>query len=97
MILIHVNNSISSTWVEILKHLDDPSTILNRARGWLKPTGFLIATTPNARSLHRRVGVYMGLLNGLNDLSETDRALEISVITIWLLSAYYLRAAALRS
>src|SRR5262249_38542662 len=33
----------------------------------------LIATTPNARSLHRRVGVYMGLLEDINGLSANDR------------------------
>ena len=58
----------------MLKHLDDPVALLRRSRKWLAPGGgLLIATTPNARSLHRRVGVYMGLLHDLTDLSETDR------------------------
>jgi 2-polyprenyl-3-methyl-5-hydroxy-6-metoxy-1,4-benzoquinol methylase len=58
----------------MLKHLEDPTVLLKRARGWLKPDGLLIATTPNARSLHRRVGVNMGMLADLADLSDTDRA-----------------------
>lgn len=57
----------------MLKHMEDPVALLARARPWLKPEGTLIATTPNARSLHRRVGVYMGLLEDLNGLSETDK------------------------
>jgi len=57
----------------MLKHLDDPVALLLRARSWLKPDGLLIATTPNARSLHRRVGVHMGMLKDLSSLSETDK------------------------
>jgi 2-polyprenyl-3-methyl-5-hydroxy-6-metoxy-1,4-benzoquinol methylase len=49
----------------MLKHLDDPVALLRRSREWLSPKGRLIATTPNARSLHRRVGVYMGFCRTL--------------------------------
>lgn len=57
----------------MLKHLEDPVALLRRSREWLNPGGQLIATTPNARSLHRRVGVYMGLLADLSGLSKTDQ------------------------
>jgi 2-polyprenyl-3-methyl-5-hydroxy-6-metoxy-1,4-benzoquinol methylase len=57
----------------MLKHLDDPVRLLQRSRAWLKNGGLLIATTPNARSLHRRIGVYMNLLKDLTDLSQTDK------------------------
>jgi 2-polyprenyl-3-methyl-5-hydroxy-6-metoxy-1,4-benzoquinol methylase len=57
----------------MLKHLDDPSALLSRSKAWLKPNGLLIATTPNARSLHRRVGLHMGLLSDLSELSPTDK------------------------
>jgi 2-polyprenyl-3-methyl-5-hydroxy-6-metoxy-1,4-benzoquinol methylase len=57
----------------MLKHLDDPVRLLQRSRAWLKNGGLLIATTPNARSLHRRIGVYMKLLKDLTDLSPTDK------------------------
>jgi SAM-dependent methyltransferase len=56
----------------MLKHLDDPIALLRRSLSWLKPGGLLIATTPNARSLHRRIGVAMGLLDNLGALSPTD-------------------------
>jgi 2-polyprenyl-3-methyl-5-hydroxy-6-metoxy-1,4-benzoquinol methylase len=58
----------------MLKHLDNPGDLLRIAKGWLKPDGILTATTPNANSLHRRVGVHMGMLKDLTDLSETDNA-----------------------
>jgi SAM-dependent methyltransferase len=57
----------------ILKHLDDPVALLQRSHAWLKPPAVLIATTPNAKSLHRRIGVCMGLLSDLEALSPTDR------------------------
>lgn len=56
----------------MLKHLDDPVAFLKRSRAWLAQNGLLIATTPNARSLHRRIGVYMKMLDNLFDLSATD-------------------------
>jgi 2-polyprenyl-3-methyl-5-hydroxy-6-metoxy-1,4-benzoquinol methylase len=56
----------------VLKHLADPDALLRRIRGWMTDGSVLITTTPNARSLHRRVGVHMGMLAHLNALSETD-------------------------
>jgi SAM-dependent methyltransferase len=56
----------------MLKHLEDPVSFLNKSHRWLKPGGRLIATTPNPKSLHRRVGVEMGLLPDLESLTPTD-------------------------
>jgi 2-polyprenyl-3-methyl-5-hydroxy-6-metoxy-1,4-benzoquinol methylase len=56
----------------MLKHLEDPISFLEKSRGWLGPGGRLIATTPNPKSLHRRVGVKMGLLPDLETLTPTD-------------------------
>jgi 2-polyprenyl-3-methyl-5-hydroxy-6-metoxy-1,4-benzoquinol methylase len=56
----------------VLKHLPDPDALLRRIRGWMTDDSVLITTTPNARSLHRRIGVHMGLLEDLDALSETD-------------------------
>jgi SAM-dependent methyltransferase len=56
----------------MLKHLEQPAVFLRRSRTWLDRGGRLIATTPNPKSLHRRVGMAMGLLGALDALSPTD-------------------------
>jgi 2-polyprenyl-3-methyl-5-hydroxy-6-metoxy-1,4-benzoquinol methylase len=55
-----------------LEHLDDPVGLLHTIREWIEPNGRLHLVVPNAQSLHRRLGTYMGLLNSPNDLSERD-------------------------
>lgn len=57
----------------VLEHLDDPVQVLRRSLGWLKTDGIAIFTVPSATSLHRRIGVNLGLLNRVYDLSEQDR------------------------
>ena len=39
----------------------DDLAFVKLARTWLKPDGVVLASTPNARSFHRRLGAYMGL------------------------------------
>lgn len=56
----------------VLEHLVDPVEVLRRTRGWLKEDGRLIAVVPNADSLHRRLGVKMGLLEAVTTLNEQD-------------------------
>jgi 2-polyprenyl-3-methyl-5-hydroxy-6-metoxy-1,4-benzoquinol methylase len=45
----------------LLHHLADPAAVLSRARSWAAPGGRLFVTVPNMLSLHRRLGVAMGL------------------------------------
>lgn len=59
-----------------LEHVENPILILRRARSWLKPEGRIHIIVPNAKSLHRRVGVYMGILQSIYDFSESDKLLE---------------------
>lgn len=59
--------------VNILEHVDDPVDLLRKARLWTNPGGRIIILVPNAWSLHRRVGVRMGLLADVHDLNDTDR------------------------
>lgn len=56
----------------VLEHVDDPRSLLVRARSWLSPDGVLLAGVPNARSLHRQAAVILGLLEDERQLNETD-------------------------
>jgi len=56
----------------VLEHLDDPVSVMRRTRSWLRPDGIAIFTVPSSTSLHRRIGVQLGILRKNNDLSEQD-------------------------
>jgi 2-polyprenyl-3-methyl-5-hydroxy-6-metoxy-1,4-benzoquinol methylase len=56
----------------VLEHVNDPVAVLQHARKWLAPGGRIIVAVPNATSLHRRLGVKMGLLKTVYDFSERD-------------------------
>jgi len=56
-----------------LEHVLDPVGVLTRAAGWLSPRGRLHVMVPNADSLHRYVGVSMGILESRTSLSDADR------------------------
>ena len=58
----------------VLEHVFDPRLVLSRVRGWLCPGGRVIVAVPNARSLHRWLGVELGLLESLTAFSPADRA-----------------------
>jgi 2-polyprenyl-3-methyl-5-hydroxy-6-metoxy-1,4-benzoquinol methylase len=59
----------------VLEHLDDPIAILERSAQWLQPGGSLHIIVPHADSLHRRVGVAMGLLRKVDALNDRDVSL----------------------
>jgi len=56
----------------ILEHVDDPVAVLKIAGSFLKDDGVIIADVPNGDSLHRQVGVKMGLLKKNVELNEAD-------------------------
>jgi 2-polyprenyl-3-methyl-5-hydroxy-6-metoxy-1,4-benzoquinol methylase len=56
----------------VLEHVVDPVGLLERIRGWVAPGGVVLATVPNAHSLHRQAAVLMGLLPQENALNATD-------------------------
>ena len=58
----------------VLEHVTDPDHIIKLCGQWLKPHGKLIVIVPNKESLHRRLGVEMGLQKELDDLSPRDHA-----------------------
>lgn len=59
----------------ILEHLQDPPRVLEVMKGWLNPNGVVYVTVNLAHSLHRRLGVAMGLIRDVEQLGESDRRL----------------------
>jgi trans-aconitate methyltransferase len=56
-----------------LEHLDDPIGLLRIMREWTTPEGRIHIVVPNAGSLHRLIGVHMGMLEMPNSFSDRDR------------------------
>lgn len=56
----------------ILEHVDDPVGIMRQAKKSLKKGAKAIFSVPHADSLHRRIGVEMGLLKTRNELNTQD-------------------------
>ena len=59
----------------VLEHVEAPVALLRRARTWLQPGGAIHIVVPNGRSLHRRIGVHMGILSNLREFSDRDMLL----------------------
>jgi 2-polyprenyl-3-methyl-5-hydroxy-6-metoxy-1,4-benzoquinol methylase len=56
----------------VLEHVLNPVQVLALARKSLSPSGIVLATVPNAMSIHRQAAVMMGLLKDIHDLNVTD-------------------------
>ncbi len=56
----------------VLEHVDHPVEVMKQAWNWLKPGGVAFVSVPHCGSLHRRIGVKMGLLPATNALNEQD-------------------------
>ena len=59
----------------VLEHVDNPSLILKKFRKHLKPRGKIYVAVPNGRSLNRRLGLAMGMIDDIYSLNENDIAL----------------------
>jgi SAM-dependent methyltransferase len=59
----------------ILEHVDDPGSILARYKKFLKPTGKVFIAVPNAKSLNRRLGLELGIIDDIYSLNDNDLAL----------------------
>ena len=55
-----------------LEHVDEPISILEHMSGFLKPGGRIHITVPNADSVHRQLGVEMGMLQYEWSLNDHD-------------------------
>jgi phosphoglycolate phosphatase-like HAD superfamily hydrolase len=58
----------------LLEHVRDPVAVLRRMREWLAADGKLVVLVPNAGSLHRRIGVVLGMLDHPKELQPHDFA-----------------------
>jgi 2-polyprenyl-3-methyl-5-hydroxy-6-metoxy-1,4-benzoquinol methylase len=56
----------------VLEHVLDPVNILKVVQPWLKPNGIIIITVPNGESVHRRIGVEMGMIKFPTELNADD-------------------------
>lgn len=59
----------------VLEHVDDPDLILRRYRSFLAPGGRMYVAVPNAKSLNRRIGLELGLIDDIYSLNANDIAL----------------------
>jgi len=58
----------------VLEHVDDPGLLLSRYKKFLKPAGKIFITVPNAKSLNRRFGLELGIINDIYSLNNHDLA-----------------------
>jgi len=56
----------------ILEHVDDPVQVLKIAKKFLKKDSVLIIDVPNAKSIHREIGVELGILKSVYELHQGD-------------------------
>lgn len=56
----------------VLEHVDSPEMLLQKYLQMLRPGGLLIVAVPNARSMHRTLGLKAGLISDIYRLSKYD-------------------------
>lgn len=56
----------------ILEHVDNPDNVLRIAKNLANKEGVIIIDVPNGDSLHRQVGVKLGLLKKNTELNDAD-------------------------
>lgn len=59
----------------VLEHVDDPDLLLVRYRAFLGPGGKMYVAVPNAKSLNRRLGLELGIIDDIYSLNANDVAL----------------------
>lgn len=60
----------------LLHEVHEPASVLRAARALMAEAGLVHVSVPNARSLHRRVGQAMGILEDPHELSARNKTLE---------------------
>ncbi len=67
----------------ILEHVDDPRRVIEVGIKHLAPEGVLIADVPNANSIHRHVGVSLGMIEQVTDLNDADVRIGHQRVYTW--------------
>lgn len=57
----------------VLEHVSNPIFLLIFLKKFLSKNGKLLITVPNARSLHRRIGVELGIIKTIYELHDGDK------------------------
>lgn len=81
-----------------LEHIDDPVALLKKMAGWLRQDGAagIHIVVPNADSLHRKLGVAMGMIPSVTALSERDHKYGHKRVYTRTLLEEHVRAAGLK-
>ena len=58
---------------DVLRYVPDDREFLARVGEWLVPSGHLIVTVPNRRSLHRRIGALIGIERNIDEANARDK------------------------
>jgi len=66
-------NSIIASYV--LEHVINPVFILKKCKKWILHNGKIIILVPHAYSIHRRLGVEMGIIKRVDSLGEVDKSI----------------------
>lgn len=57
---------------DVLEHVLNPLSLLKFSKNWLRRGGKILIISPNANSIHRKVGVLAGMLSDIHDLNISD-------------------------
>lgn len=57
----------------VLEHVKSPNEVLKKCMSWLNKDGRILASVPNASSIHRQAAVKMGMLDYEEQLNEADK------------------------
>lgn len=56
----------------VLEHVLQPQDFLRQIQSYISPGGALFLTVPNAEAFHRKLGLHMGVIREIHELTEQD-------------------------
>lgn len=59
----------------VLEHVDDPVEMLKNACSWLSDKGIILSAVPNSHSIHRQVGVKLGMIGDEHELNRAEKSI----------------------